>query len=92
MAVAAHIAMWANEIVLWDSHGLEMQHFIGYPYFIAAVPLLFRVPTGFALWLIAVVSSAMSLWRIARMFGNVTAGYFAFTNFAWLQASWLGGS
>lgn len=32
------------------------------------------------------------MWFTARMFGSVVAGYFVFTNFAWLQASDLGGS
>ena len=82
----------ANAILHWNFHGLELQHFMGYPYFIAAMSLPFRVSAGFALWLIAVVSSALSLWLTARMFGNLAAGYFAFTNFAWLQASYLGGS
>lgn len=82
----------ANAIRHWDFHNVGVQHFMGYPYFIAAVSLLLHVPTGFALWSIAVVSSVMSVWLTARMFGNVTAGYFAFTNFMWLQLSWLGGS
>jgi len=82
----------AKAILHWDFHGLALQHFMGYPYLIAAMSLLFRVPPGFALWLIAVVSSAISLWLTARMLGNATAGYFAFMNFSWLQASYLGGS
>jgi hypothetical protein len=65
---------------------------MGYPYLIAAVSLLFHVPTEFVLWLIAVVSAAISVWLTARMFGTVAAAYFAFTNFAWLQLSYLGGS
>ena len=71
---------------------LQLQHFMGYPYLIAAVSLLFHVPTRFALWSIAVVSSGLSVWLIARLFGTVAAGYFAFTNFAWLQLAYLGGS
>ena len=82
----------ANAIRHWNFHNLPVQHFMGYPYLIAAVSLLLHLPTGFALWLIAVLSSAVSIWLTARMFGNVTAGYFAFTNFVWLQLSWLGGS
>jgi hypothetical protein len=82
----------ANGIRHWDFRNMPVQHFMGYPYFIAAVSLLLHIPTGFALWAIAVVSSALAVWLTARMFGSVVAGYFAFTNFAWLQASYLGGS
>ena len=82
----------ANAILHWDFRGLQLQHFMGYPYFIAAVSLLFHVPTGFALWLIAVASAALSVWLTARLFGTLAAGYFAFTNFAWLQLAYLGGS
>ena len=82
----------ANAIRHWNFHNLPVQHFMGYPCLIAAVSLLLHLPTGFALWLIAVLSSVVSVWLTARMFGNVTAGYFAFTNFVWLQLSWLGGS
>jgi hypothetical protein len=40
----------ANAILDWDFHDLQEQHFMGYPYLIAAVSLLFRVPTSVALW------------------------------------------
>ena len=82
----------ANAILHWDFRGLQLQHFMGYHYLIAAVSLLFHVPTGFALWLIAVASAALSVWLTARLFGTVVAGYFAFTNIAWLQLAYLGGS
>ena len=38
----------ANAILHWNFRGLQLQHFMGYPYLIAAVSLLFHVPTGFA--------------------------------------------
>lgn len=82
----------ANAILHWNFRGLQLQHFMGYPYLIAAVSLLLHIPTGFALWLIALVCAAFSVWLTARLFGTVTAGYFAFTNLAWLQLAFLGGS
>jgi hypothetical protein len=82
----------ANAILRWDFRHMQVQHFAGYPYFIAAASLLFRVPTVFALWLLAVSSALASVWLAARLFGTVAAGYFALTNFAWLQVSFLGGS
>jgi hypothetical protein len=82
----------ANAILHWDFHDLQVQHFMGYPYLIALVSLLFRVPTGVALWVIAVTGCVASVWLTARLFGTTVAGYFAFTNVAWLQVSYLGGS
>jgi hypothetical protein len=82
----------ANAIRHWDFRNVQLQHFMGYPYLIAAFSLLFHVPTGFALWFLAVVCSAISVWLTARMFGTLTAGYFAFANLEWLQLSYLGGS
>jgi|SRR5580658_1120826 hypothetical protein len=87
----AYLAV-ANAILHWDFRKIGIQHFMGYPYFIALVSLLFRVPTLFALWLVAFSSSLLSVWLAARLFGTVAAGYFALTNFAWLQLSFLGGS
>jgi hypothetical protein len=82
----------ANAIIHWNFRDLQVQHFMGYPYFIAAVSLLFHVPSAFALWFIAVVSAVLSVWFAARLFGTLVAQYFAFTNFAWLQVASLGGS
>ncbi len=82
----------ADAIRRWDFHGLDIQHFMGYPYFIAALSLLFHVPPMFALWFIAAISSLISVLLVARLFGPWAAGYFALTNFAWLQLSFLGGS
>ena len=82
----------ATAILHWDFHNLQVQHFMGYPYFIAAISLLLHISPSVALWIIAVVSSAVSVWLAARMFGTVVAAYFAFSNFAWIQVSFLGGS
>jgi hypothetical protein len=82
----------ANAIRSWDFHQVGIQHFMGYPYFIAVVSLLLHVPTLLALWLVAASSALISVWLTARSFGTVAAGYFALTNFAWLQLSFLGGS
>jgi hypothetical protein len=82
----------ANAIRHWDFDHVLIQHFMGYPYAIAFVSLVFHVPTLFALWIISVASSLVSVLLAARLFGTTTAGYFALTNFAWLQLSFLGGS
>lgn len=51
----------ANAILHWDFRGLQLQRFMGYPYFVAALSWLFHVPTGFALWFIAMVSAVISV-------------------------------
>lgn len=82
----------ANAIRQWDFHGVDIQHFMGYPYAIATVAMVLHLPLSSSLWLIASVSSVVSTLLVARLFGPWIAGYFAFSNFAWLQTSFLGGS
>jgi hypothetical protein len=82
----------ATAIRHWDFHGIYIQHFMGYPYTIAAVSLASHLPLDLTLSLVAGVASLVSTLLVARLFGTWVAGYFAFTNLAWLQASFLGGS
>ncbi|PYX38281.1 MAG: hypothetical protein DMG81_12270 [Acidobacteria bacterium] len=62
----------ANALRRWDFSHMQIQHFMGYPYFIAGASVVFRIPTALALWLIAVVSSLASVWLAARLFGTIT--------------------
>jgi hypothetical protein len=82
----------ATAIRHWDLHQAGIQHFMGYPYAIAAVSLISHLPLIASLWLVAVVSSFVSTILVARLFGTWVAAFFALTNFAWLQTSFLGGS
>lgn len=82
----------ATAIRHWDFHGLGVQHFMGYPYAMAAVSVVSHLPLIACLWLVASVASMISTYFVARMFGTWVAGYFACANFAWLQTSFLGGS
>jgi hypothetical protein len=82
----------ATAIRNWDFHGIDIHHFLGYPYAIAAVSWAFHLPTDLALTLVAGVACLASTFLVARLFGPWVAGYFAFTNLAWLQASFAGGS
>jgi hypothetical protein len=82
----------ATAIRHWDFHGIDIQHFMGYPYAIAVVSLVSHLPLTSSLWLVAVVASFVSTFLVARLFRTWVGGYFAFTNFAWLQLSFLGGS
>jgi hypothetical protein len=69
----------ANAIRHWEFQHVYIQHFMGYPYFIAAVSLLLHIPTAVALWLVAVVSSFVSVWLVAELFGTIPAAHFALT-------------
>jgi hypothetical protein len=82
----------ANAIRHWNFRGIDIQHFMGYPYAIAAVSLILHLPQDFTLSLIAGVASLASAFLVARLFGTWVAAYFALTNFTWLQTSFLGGS
>jgi hypothetical protein len=82
----------AAAIRRWDFNGMHIQQFMGYPYVIALVSLVLHVPLGFSLWLVAVAASISSSFLVSRLLGTRVAAYFALSNFAWLQASFLGGS
>lgn len=82
----------ATAIRHWDFRGIDVQHFMGYPYAIALISMLFHLPLTFSLWTVAMASSCISMLLIARLFGSWVAAYFAFSNFAWLQLSFMGGS
>jgi hypothetical protein len=76
----------------WDFHGIDTQHFLGYPYAIAAFSMLFHLPLDLTLSLVATVASFVSTFFVARLFDTRVAAYFALTNLFWLQLSFLGGS
>jgi hypothetical protein len=76
----------------WDFHGIDIQHFLGYPYTIAALSIAFHLPLDLTLSLVATAASLVSTVLVARLFGTRVAAYFALTNLGWLQTSFLGGS
>jgi hypothetical protein len=82
----------ATAIRHWDFHGLDIQQFMGYPYLIALISLLSHLSLLSSLWLVAIAASVVSTVLVSRMFDAWVAAYFAFTNFSWLQLSFLGGS
>lgn len=82
----------ATAIRHWDFHGVGVQHFMGYPYAIAAVSLVFHLPLTVSLCLVASLASLISTFLVARLLGTRIAAYFALSNFAWIQLSFLGGS
>ncbi len=76
----------------WDFHDVGVQHFMGYPYAIAAASLFSHLSLSASLLLVAGGASLIGIFLVARLFGTWVAAFFAFSNFAWLQASLLGGS
>lgn len=88
---AAYTAV-AKAVQNRDFKNLPAQHFMGYSYLIAVTSLVFHVSDSFALSLIAWTASLITVLWVARLLGTWTAAYFALSNFAWLQRSFLGGS
>jgi hypothetical protein len=82
----------ATAIRNWNFHHIGIQHFMGYPYAIALVSRVIHVPLDLSLSLVASVASVLATLLAARLFGTWVAAYFALTNLAWLQLSFLGGS
>jgi len=76
----------------WDFRGIGVQHFMGYSYAIAVVSRVFHLPLTSSLCLVAGAASLISTFFIAQLFGTRVAAYFALSNFAWIQLSFLGGS
>ncbi len=82
----------AEAIRHWDFRSAVVQHFMGYPYAVAALSALFHLPMHASICLVATAASLVASILVFRLFGAWVAAYFALTNFAWLQASFLGGS
>lgn len=77
----------------WDFGALtDIQHFMGYPYAVAALSLGMHIPVPTSLLVVSIVASLACVLLAARLYGTWVAGYFAVANFAWLQASFFGGS
>lgn len=56
---AAYLTV-ANAIRQWDLRGVAIQHFMGYPYFIAFVSLLFHISPTVGLVLVSSSASLLS--------------------------------
>lgn len=82
----------ATAIQHWDFRGVDAQQFMGYPYAVAVLSLALHIPLASSLWIVAGVASVVSTILVARLFGTWVGAYFAFSNFTWLQLSFLGGS
>lgn len=82
----------ATAIWHWDLRGIDIQQFMGYPYAIVALSLMLHISLSSSLWLVAIVASVLGTVLVARLLGTRVGAYFAFTNFAWIQASFLGSS
>jgi len=80
----------ANAIAHWDFRNVGIQQFMGYPYFIAEIGKLLHIPLLASLVLVAWVASVLATILSARLLGTWVAAYFALTNFAWIQLSFLG--
>jgi hypothetical protein len=75
----------------WDFRGAGVQHFMGYPYTIAAVSTVLRLSFASSLWL-AAVASLVSTLLVAGLSAAGSGLLRVFQNVTWLQTSFLGGS
>jgi hypothetical protein len=82
----------ASAIHRWDFRGLQIKQFWGYPYAMAGMSAITRLPEQTALLLISCASSFVSALLAYRLWGGRIAGLFALLNFDWMQRSFLGGS
>jgi hypothetical protein len=82
----------ASAIKGWSFEGVEVKHFWGLPYLMAAVSRLTGASVRAALLMISFGASLGSVALAHRLWGGWSAGYFAVLNFDWLQRSFLGGS
>jgi Gpi18-like mannosyltransferase len=82
----------ASAIHHWDFRGLQIKQFWGYPYAIAVMSAITRLPEQTSLLLISCASSFISALLAYRLWGGWIAGLFALLNFDWMQRSFLGGS
>jgi hypothetical protein len=82
----------AKAILDWNFAGLQVKQFWGYPYAIAGLSALTRLPVEISLLLVSFASSLISIGLVHRLWGGWVAALFATLNFDWIQRSFLGGS
>lgn len=82
----------ATAIRHWDFSGLEIKHFWGYPYVMAAVSVVTGLSETSSLLIVSSTSSILSAALAYRLWGGRVAALFAILNFDWMQRSFLGGS
>ena len=82
----------ARAIRHWDFRGLQIKQFWGYPYAIAAVSMVTRLPEQASLLIVSCASYFLSVLLAHRLWGGRVAALFTVLNFDWMQRSFLGGS
>ena len=82
----------ASAITSWNFQHLQIKQFWGYPYSIAAVTTISRIPVQDSLLIVSVISSFASILLAYKLWDGWVAFLFAVLNFDWLQRTFLGGS
>ncbi len=82
----------ADAIRTWNFSGLQLKHFWGLPYAVAALSKPTGISTEAALLIVCAASSLTAVALAYRLWGGWIALFFALLNFDWLQRSFLGGS
>lgn len=86
LAVAAIIRNWRF------SGGVLPQPFWGFPYAIAGISGLFRIPALTALVIVSMFGALAACVLVHRLYGGWVAAFFVFINYEWLYPSVEGGS
>jgi hypothetical protein len=76
----------------WDFRGVQVKHFWGLPYLMAAVSKITGFSDRSALLTVCWISSVIAMILAYRLWGGWIATVFAIINFEWYQRSYLGGS
>jgi len=82
----------ARAIRHWNFAGLQIKQFWGYPYAMAALSTLTRLPVEITLIVVSAFSCLLSIVFAHRLWGGWVAALFGVLNFDWIQRSYLGGS
>jgi hypothetical protein len=82
----------AAAIRKWDFRGVQVKHFWGLPYFMAAISKVTGLSDRSALLAVSWMSSVIAVILAYRLWRGWIATAFAIVNFDWYQRSYLGGS
>jgi hypothetical protein len=82
----------AEAIRAGDLASIRATNFWGLPYAAAAVSFITRLPVVGAMVLICLVSSIVSVWLVAKLWGGWMAIAFAVIDWTWIEFSAFGGA
>jgi hypothetical protein len=76
----------------WDLTGVQVKQFWGYPYAMALISKLTRIPELYSLLIVSSASLFISVGLASKLWGGWVAAFFTVLNFDWMQRAFLGGA